>query len=148
MAPFLFLKAALEGKPIKVFNNGNMQRDFTYIDDVIDGVVLSLEKPPERNTFADTTSPNPSESDAPYKVFNIGRSNPMRLMDFISSLEASIGTAIEKIYLPMQDGDVSSTYADTSRLHQWTGFQPKTSVNEGVSKFVDWYKSFYSPLIT
>jgi UDP-glucuronate 4-epimerase len=148
MAPFLFLKAALEGKPIKVFNNGNMQRDFTYIDDVIDGVVLSLEKPPERNTFADTTSPNPSESDAPYKVFNIGRSNPMPLMDFISSLEASIGTAIEKIYLPMQDGDVSSTYADTSRLHQWTGFQPKTSVNEGVSKFVDWYKSFYSPLIT
>ena len=143
MALFLFTDAIINNLPIKVFNNGNMMRDFTYIDDIIESVYRVIFKPPNPNEGFDKLNPNPGSSWAPFKVFNIGNSNPVSLMEYISTLELNLGKKSEKIFLPMQPGDVESTSADTSYLEDWTGFKPKTSISEGIYKFVEWYKNYY-----
>ncbi|EKP04895.1 NAD-dependent epimerase [Leptospira kirschneri] len=143
MAIFLFTKAIFEGKPLEVYNEGKMQRDFTYIDDIVEGIVKVLISPakPNLNWIAD--DPDPRSSEAPYRIYNIGNSYPVRLMDFIKALEIAIGKNAILNYLPMQKGDVVSTWADTSDLATDFGYRPNTPVQEGIQKFVTWYKSFY-----
>lgn len=143
MALFLFTKAILNGEPVKIFNNGQMVRDFTYVDDIIESLIRVLAKPPLRDESFCTKSPDPSSSWAPYKVFNIGNSSPIPLMDYVSALESSLGISAIKDYQPMQPGDVPATSADTSALERWIGFKPKTSITEGISHFVKWYREFY-----
>ena len=133
----------LEGKPIKVFNNGEMLRDFTYIDDIIESLVRLLEKPPTEDSTFDPQTPNPSISWAPYRVFNIGNSNPTPLMDYIHAVEKALGLTAEKLMLEMQPGDVPATAADTSALEDWIGFKPNTPIQLGVTRFVTWYREFY-----
>ncbi len=140
MALFLFTKAILENKPIDVYNYGNMQRDFTYIDDIIEGVVRVIDNPPKPNPDWDGRA---SESKAPYKVYNIGNGSPVKLMDFIKALEETLGIEAKKNLLPLQPGDVPSTYADTSALEKDLGYKPYTDVKEGIKNFVNWYKEFY-----
>ena len=140
MAYFLFTKKILENKPIDIFNNGKMERDFTYIDDIIEGVTRVIEKPLNMN---DTSSPNNGEIKAPYKIYNIGNSSPVNLMRFIESIEKELGIQAKKNFLPMQKGDVLSTYADVSDLAMDYGYRPSTPVEEGIKKFVEWYKWFY-----
>ena len=144
MALFLFTKAILDGKPINVFNNGEMVRDFTYVDDIIESLMRLLDKPPTADLTFDPQSPNPSTSWAPHRVFNIGNSNPTPLMDYIHAVEDALGVTAEKRLLPMQPGDVQATAADTSALEAWVNFKPNTPVKEGVAKFVAWYRNFYS----
>jgi UDP-glucuronate 4-epimerase len=134
MSPFLFADAILSNKPIKVFNHGDMMRDFTYIDDIVEGVVRVADKPatPKAN------------SSVPYRVLNIGNNQPERLMDFIGILENAFGKVAQKEFLPMQDGDVKATYADTSALESWVGFKPYTPLKDGIAKFADWYKAYYN----
>jgi UDP-glucuronate 4-epimerase len=134
MSPFLFADAILNNKPIKVFNHGDMMRDFTYIDDIVEGVVRVADKPatPQVN------------SSVPYRVFNIGNNQPEKLMDFIGILENAFGKVAEKEFLPMQAGDVKATYADTSALETWVGFKPYTPLKDGIAKFADWYKVYYN----
>ena len=134
MSPFLFADAILNNKPIKVFNHGDMMRDFTYIDDIVEGVVRVADKPATPQT----------NSSVPYRVFNIGNNQPEKLMDFIGILESAFGTTAEKEFLPMQAGDVKATYADTSALEAWVGFKPYTPLKEGIAKFADWYKAYYN----
>lgn len=143
MSPFLFTDAILRDKPIKVFNNGDMLRDFTYIDDIVEGVVRVLETTPTANPLWDASSPDPDSSNCPYRIFNIGNSNPVKLMDFINAIELAIGKQAEKVYLPMQPGDVYQTNADTSNLESVTGFKPNKDIYEGVRETVEWYKDFY-----
>jgi UDP-glucuronate 4-epimerase len=138
MSPFLFADAILNDKPIKVFNHGDMLRDFTYIDDIVEGVIRTLDKPAVADNSLDT-----STSDAPYRIFNIGNSQPEKLMDFISYLEQAIGKVAQKELLPMQAGDVKATFADTSALEEWVGFKPRTALQDGVLKFTNWYRAFY-----
>jgi UDP-glucuronate 4-epimerase len=126
MALFLFTKAALEGKAIDVFNNGEMLRDFTYIDDIVEGVVRVIDNPADF-----------------YKVYNIGNNNPVKLMDFIEAIENKLNKKIEKNFLPLQAGDVPATYADVSDLVEDLGYKPQTPVQEGIDKFVDWYLEFF-----
>ena len=144
MALFLFTRAMLAGEPIKVFNNGQMVRDFTYIDDIIESLVRLLYKPSTTDMAFDTSSPDPATSWAPHRVFNIGNSNPTPLMDYIEALEEALGITSVKEFLPLQPGDVPATSADTSALEAWTGFKPNTSVKEGVARFVTWYREFYA----
>lgn len=143
MALFLFTKAILEGKPIEVFNYGKMQRDFTYIDDIIEGVVRVMDKVPEADPRWTGDNPDPSTSYAPYKLYNIGNNNPVELMHFIEALEDRLGKKAEKNLLPIQPGDVPATYADVDDLVRDVGFKPSTSVEEGIEKFVEWYKEYY-----
>jgi UDP-glucuronate 4-epimerase len=143
MALFLFTKAMLSGEPIQVFNNGQMVRDFTYIDDIIESLVRLLEKPAARDPAFDPAHPNPATSWAPHRVFNIGNSNPTPLMSYIEALETALGISAVKQLLPMQPGDVPATAADTSALEAWTGFKPNTPVKEGVASFVAWYRELY-----
>jgi len=143
MALFLFTEAILNDKPIKVFNYGKMKRDFTYIDDIIEGVVRVLNNPPQPNPNWDKTNPDPGTSSAPYKVYNIGNNNPVELMKFIETLEEKLGKKAEKKFLPMQDGDVPETYADIDDLVKDFGFKPSTSLNDGIERFVEWYKEYY-----
>ncbi len=133
MSPFLFADAILNNRPIKVFNHGDMMRDFTYIDDIVEGVVRVLDKPA---TAALNTS-------APYRIFNIGNNQPVQLLDFIGLLEDAIGIKAQKEFLPMQPGDVKATYADTNALDEWVGFKPSTPLQQGIMQFVDWYREFY-----
>lgn len=144
MALFLFTKAILEGKPIEIFNNGQMSRDFTYIDDIIEGIVRVIDKPAELNANWDSLKPDPASSKVPYRVFNIGRGNPVNLLEFVEEIEASVGCIAEKVYLPMQDGDVSDTWADISDLKNELNYTPQTSVREGVGNFINWYKNYYN----
>ena len=144
MALFLFTKAILEGEPIKVFNNGNMQRDFTYIDDIVEGISRLMDRPAKPNPKWSGINPDPSSSIAPYKLYNIGNNSPVRLEDFISVIEENLGMKAIKEYLPIQPGDVSSTAANIDALYKDIGFRPKTTINEGVGKFITWYKSYYS----
>lgn len=146
MAPILFTKAILENEPINVFNNGNMMRDFTYVDDIVEGIVRVLDKPPAGNCLWDGKKPDPGSSKNPYKLYNIGNGCPVKLLDFIEALEESIGKKAEKIFLPMQPGDVPSTWADVDDLIRDTGYKPKTGIKEGVMEFVKWYKNFYNIL--
>jgi UDP-glucuronate 4-epimerase len=143
MALFLFTKAMLEGRPIDVFNNGQMVRDFTYIDDIVEGVIRVADKPATASASFDAAAPDPATSNAPYRVFNIGNSQPTPLMDYIHALEKAIGVEAKKNYLPMQPGDVPATNADTSELDAWVGFKPGTPVEVGVSRFVSWYREHY-----
>ena len=143
MALFLFTKAMLAGEPIQVFNNGQMVRDFTYVDDIIESLIRLLDKPATPDPDFDPAQPDPSTSWAPHRVFNIGNSKPTPLMDYIEAVEHALGITATKEFLPMQAGDVPSTAADTSALEAWTGFKPNTSVREGVAQFVAWYREFY-----
>jgi UDP-glucuronate 4-epimerase len=143
MALFVFTKAILEGKPIKVFNNGNMKRDFTYIDDVVEAVVRLLDKRPVPNPNWDSEHPDPATSSAPYRIYNVGNNQPVELNRFIAALESALGKKAKKEYLPLQPGDVPETYADVDDLFQVIGYRPKASIEEGIARFVDWYKSFY-----
>ena len=143
MALFLFTKAILKGEAIPVFNNGQMVRDFTYIDDIVKGVIPVLDKPAAPNADFDPNLPDPATSAAPYRVFNIGNGSPVSLMDYIGALEQVLGIKATKKFLPMQPGDVPATSADTSELGAWVGFQPNTPVSIGVAKFVEWYRGFY-----
>ena len=144
MALFLFTKAIINDEPIEVFNNGQMIRDFTYIDDVVECIVKLIDKPATSLKEFNKRKPNPAVSWAPYRLFNIGNSNPIKLMEYISAIENSLNKKAIIKFLPMQMGDVKATFADTDLLNQWIGFKPKTSVNIGVKKFVDWYVDFYS----
>jgi len=143
MSPFLFADAILNGQAIKVFNHGDMSRDFTYIDDIVEGVVRVLDKPASSNGDYDSSKPDPATSSAPYRIFNIGNNQPEKLMDFIACLEQGIGKTASKEFLPMQAGDVKETYADTSALEAWVGFKPHTDLQDGIEKFVAWYRSYY-----
>jgi UDP-glucuronate 4-epimerase len=144
MALFLFTKAILEGKPIPVFNYGKMQRDFTYIDDIIEGVVRILGQAPEPHSEWNGDRPDPSRSFAPYRLYNIGNNNPVELLRFIEVLEDCLGRKAEKNFLPMQPGDVPATYADVDDLMQAVGFKPSTSLEEGIGKFVAWYRDYFT----
>lgn len=143
MALFLFTKAILEGKPIKVFNHGNMQRDFTYIDDIVEGVVRVMAKLPEPNPNWSGDAPDPGTSSAVYKIYNIGNNQPVQLTEFIAALEKALGKTAEKEFLDMQPGDVPATYADVDDLIKDAGFKPSTPIETGIERFVSWYKSFY-----
>ena len=144
MALFLFTKAILKGEAIPVFNKGQMIRDFTYIDDIIGGVIRVLDKPASANAIFDPNVPDPATSTAPYRIFNIGNGRPVPLMDYISALEQALGMHVIKEFLPMQAGDVLATSADTSELGEWVGFQPNTTIADGLAKFVEWYRCFYN----
>jgi UDP-glucuronate 4-epimerase len=143
MALFLFTKAMLGGEPIQVFNKGQMVRDFTYIDDIIESLVRLLDKPAAPDPAFDAAKPDPATSWAPHRVFNIGNSNPTPLMDYIEAVEQALGVTAEIQLLPMQLGDVPATAADTSALESWVDFKPNTPVKEGVAGFVAWYRQFY-----
>ena len=143
MALFLFTNAILKGEPINVFNNGNMIRDFTYIDDIIESLIRVMNKDAHNDDSFDPFLPNPSTSWAPYRIFNIGNSTPTPLMEYIEAIEDTLGIKAKKNYLPMQPGDVSETSADCNALEQWIKFKPYTPVKVGVSKFISWYSDFY-----
>jgi UDP-glucuronate 4-epimerase len=143
MALFLFTKAILEGQPIDVFNQGNMSRDFTYIDDIVEGIVRVSGKVPEPNPEWDGDNPDAASSYAPYRLYNIGNNNPVGLMRFIEVLEGCLGKEAKKNFLPMQAGDVPETYADIDDLARDTGFKPSTPIEEGIGKFVKWYREYY-----
>ena len=143
MALFLFTKAMTEGREIDVFNNGEMVRDFTYIDDIVEGVIRVLDKTATPNPDYDASNPDPATAAAPYRVFNIGNGNPTPLMDYIGALESALGVEAKKNFMPMQPGDVPATSADTTELGKWVGFQPDTKVRDGVQNFVDWYLGYY-----
>ncbi len=143
MALFLFTKAILKGEAIPVFNKGQMIRDFTYIDDIVEGVIRVLDKPACANANFDQNVPDPATSAAPYRIFNIGNGNPVPLMEYIGALEQALDIEAIKDFLPIQPGDVPATLADTQELGAWVGFQPNTSVKDGVANFVEWYRWFY-----
>ncbi|MBU9713488.1 NAD-dependent epimerase [Evansella tamaricis] len=143
MAYYSFTKKIIDGETIKIFNNGDMERDFTYIDDIVEGIVRLIDQPPKPNNDWDRVNPDPSSSYAPYKVYNIGNNKPVRLMDFINTLEKHLGIEANKEFLPMQPGDVQATFADIDDLNKATGFKPTTSIDEGLKKFVDWYRQYY-----
>ena len=144
MALFIFTKAIIENKEIEVFNNGNMIRDFTYVDDVIESIFRILQKPPKENKLFINNSEDPSESCAPHRIFNVGNSNPTQLEEYISAIEESLNKKAIKKNMPMQPGDVPATAADTTLLEEWINYRPRTLVKEGVYKFVKWYKNYYS----
>jgi len=143
MAYFSFTKSIFEGKPVSVYNNGDMMRDFTYIDDVVEGVVRVLDKPPAGNAAWHPAHPDPASSPARYRIYNIGNGSPVRLMDFIETIERAAGRSAEKIFLSMQPGDIQSTFADASDLEADTGYRPNTPLDEGIKRFVEWYRQFY-----
>jgi UDP-glucuronate 4-epimerase len=143
MALFLFTKAIFADEPIKVFNNGNMQRDFTYIDDIVEGVVRVMNTIPKADPDWSSDRPNPAASCVPYKLYNIGNNQPVALMEFVEAIEKAIGKKALKEYLPLQAGDVPATYADVNDLIKDTGFKPSTPIVEGIQNFIDWYKDYY-----
>jgi UDP-glucuronate 4-epimerase len=143
MAFFIFTKSILENKPINVYNYGKMQRDFTYISDIVEGIIKVTDHPPAGNPGWDSSNLDPSRSIAPYRVYNIGNSKPVELMDFIRAIEEKLGMEAQKNLLPIQPGDITSTYADVSDLMRDFNYKPDTSVQDGIGKFVDWYKDFY-----
>jgi UDP-glucuronate 4-epimerase len=143
MALFLFTKSILEGLPIYVFNHGNMQRDFTFVDDIVEGVIRVNDRVAAPDPAYDPVKADPATSNAPYRVFNIGNNNPVPLLDFIACIEDALGKKAEKRLLPLQDGDVPATYANTDALRDWVGFVPGTSIQDGVSRFVAWYRDYY-----
>lgn len=143
MALFLFTKAILEDKQIDIYNNGLMKRDFTYIDDIVDGLERVIDSPATGNVAWDATHPDPGSSAAPYQLFNIGRGESVNLMEFITEIEGKLGCKATRNYMPMQSGDVVDTWADISELSRRMEYHPKTSVTQGIDKFVDWYLHFY-----
>lgn len=143
MALFLFTKAILEGRPIDVYNHGKMQRDFTYIDDIVEGVVRVINAPAKPNDMWTGSQPDPGTSNSPYRLYNIGNSSPVQLMDMISLIEKTLGRKAVLNYLPMQPGDVPATAANVDDLERDVGFRPATALSDGIAKFVEWYKSYY-----
>ncbi len=143
MALFLFTRAILEGKEIEVFNNGEMERDFTYIDDIIEGVFRLISHVPEPNNSWTGLNPDPATSVAPYKIYNIGNSQPVKLMDFIEAIQNELNLEAKLVFKPLQPGDVLKTWADTNDLFREVGYKPYTPVHEGVRKFIQWYKTYY-----
>lgn len=144
MALFLFTRKILAGEPIEVFNHGRHKRDFTYIDDIIEGVVRTLDQPARPNPHWSGAQPDPASSAAPYRLYNIGNSQPVDLLRYIEVLEQCLGRTARKQFLPLQAGDVAETFADVSALAEDLGYRPQVSVEEGVRHFVNWYKTFYS----
>ena len=143
MALFLFTKAILANEEIELFNGGQMSRDFTYIDDIVEAVVRVLDRPATPDLIFDRIDSNPATSAAPYRIFNVGNSNPTPLLVYLNALESALGITSKKKYLPLQAGDVPNTASDTSRLNEWIGFKPRTTVQDGVEKFVRWYRGYY-----
>ena len=143
MALFKFTDAILSGRPIDIYNHGDMTRDFTYIDDIVEGVVRLAMKSAESDKQFDAKNPDAGRSSAPWRIFNIGNGQPTPLMDYITALEQALGKEAQKNFLDIQPGDVMATASDTQRLDAWVGFAPNTSINEGITKFVEWYRSFY-----
>jgi UDP-glucuronate 4-epimerase len=143
MALFLFTRAILEGKPIAVFNHGRMQRDFTYIDDIIEGVVRVMGQEPQPNPVWSGDHPDPGTSYTPYRIFNIGNNQPVTLAEFIARIESKLGRVAQKQYLPLQPGDVPATYADIEDLFAAVGFRPQTPLEVGIGRFIDWYLDYY-----
>jgi len=143
MALFLFTRAILEGRPIDVFNFGKMRRDFTYVDDIVEGVVRVMDRSAESDPAFDPAQPDPALSSAPYRLFNIGNQSPVELMAYVEAIEEALGKKAEKNFLPMQAGDVTATHADTTELARWVDFAPSTSIREGVKRFTQWYRKYY-----
>jgi UDP-glucuronate 4-epimerase len=143
MSPWLFTSAILEGRSIDVFNHGQMQRDFTYIDDIAEGTVRVLDQVAKPDPAYRSEQPDPASSDAPYRVYNIGNHTPVALMDFISTIEQALGQEARKNFLPMQPGDVVATCADVEALKQAVGFEPKTPLSQGIGHWVDWYRDYH-----
>lgn len=143
MSYFLFVKAILEGRPIQVFNEGKMERDFTYVDDIVDGMIRALDHPAHPDSHWDPAAPDPATSRAPYRIYNIGNSRPTNLLHFIEAIEDALGKKAIKELLPMQPGDVPATWADVSDLSRDTGYAPSTPIEVGVPRFVAWYREFY-----
>ena len=143
MALFLFTKAILEGRPIDVFNHGRMQRDFTYVDDIVEGVLRVLDRVATPNADYRAESPDPATSNVPFRIFNIGNHHPVPLLDYIGCVEQALGLKAEMNLLPLQDGDVPATYADVDALRDWVGFTPATDIRTGIGRFVEWYRGYY-----
>jgi UDP-glucuronate 4-epimerase len=143
MALFLFTKAIIEGRPIEVFNHGRMQRDFTYVDDIVEGVVRVLDRAAAPDPAYRAEQPDPGTSNAPFRVFNIGNHDPVQLLDYIGCIEDALARKAEKQLLPMQDGDVPATCADVDALRDWVGFAPATGIATGIRNFVAWYRDYY-----
>lgn len=143
MSPVLFARAIFEGRPIDVFNHGRMQRDFTYIDDIVEGVVRVLDKPAVANSDYDEFTPDPATSNAPWRIFNIGNHQSVELIDYIGLIESAIGKPAIKNFMPMQAGDILATYADTQSLNEWVGFAPSTPLDTGLSRFTQWVRDYY-----
>jgi UDP-glucuronate 4-epimerase len=143
MALFIFTKAILAGEQIDVYNNGNMQRDFTYIDDIVEGVVRVIDNPAKPNPDWKSAAPDPGTSPAPYKIYNIGNSSPVKLLDFIDAIEKALGKSARKNFMPIQPGDVPATWADVQDLIQDFSYRPATPIEQGVKNFVEWYREFY-----
>lgn len=143
MALFKFIKSIIEGEKIKVFNYGKHRRDFTFIDDIVEGIVRVTDRPAQPNENWDSDNPDPGSSIEPWRVYNIGNNNPVELMDYIKALENALGKTAEKEFLPLQPGDVPDTFADVEDLMNDCGFQPQTSVEDGIKKFVEWYLDYY-----
>ena len=144
MALFIFTKAILDGKQIEVFNNGDMERDFTYIDDIVEGISKMLNTPPVPNQYWDPKNPDPASSSCQYRLYNIGNNNPVKLLDFIDAIEKYTGKKAKMIMKPIQPGDVKKTWADVSDLKKDFNYIPNTSVETGIKKFIDWYCEYYS----
>ena len=142
MAPMLFARAILAGEPIKVFNHGKMQRDFTYIDDIVEGVMRCCDKPATADPHFDPLHPDPATAAAPHRVFNIGNSQPTELLRFIELMEQALGREAVKDFQPMQPGDVVATAADTDAVERWIGFKPSTSIEKGVNQFISWFRAY------
>ena len=143
MSPILFARAMFEGRSFDVFNHGKMKRDFTYIDDIVEGVIQVLDRPATASSIFDPLLPNPATSNAPWRIFNIGNSQPAQLLDYISLMEKVVGKRAIMNFKPMQNGDVVATYADTNALNNWVGFVPATPLDAGLSRFVAWVRDFY-----
>jgi UDP-glucuronate 4-epimerase len=143
MSPILFARAIFEGRSFDVFNYGKMQRDFTYIDDIVEGVILVLDRPATANFAYDPFNPNPSTSNVPWRIFNLGNNQPAELLDYIGLMEKAVGKPAIKNFKPMQDGDVVATYADTQAINEWIGFSPATPLDIGLSRFIDWVREYY-----
>jgi UDP-glucuronate 4-epimerase len=143
MAPFLFTDAILKGEPIKIFNHGRMLRDFTYVGDIVESIRRLVVKPVGPDPDWDPANPSSSSSSAPYRIFNIGNSAPVELMEYIHAIEDSLGIEAKKVFMDMQPGDVPATHADTSALEAYVNFRPATSIREGVGRFIDWYRAYH-----
>lgn len=144
MALFLFTEAILKEKPINIFNNGEMIRDFTFVEDITESISRLIDKPAETDKNWSSDDPDISTSSAPYRIFNIGNGNPTNLMDYIEEIESSLGKKALKNFMPMQAGDVPATHANSSRLQEYIGFYPKTSIKDGIREFINWYKEYYN----
>ncbi len=143
MALFQFTESILKGEPIKLFNNGDMERDFTYIDDVVEGITRIIHKKPLPDPNWNSKRPDPGTSYAAFKIYNIGNNKPVKLVDFVTAIENKLGLEAKKEFLPLQNGDVLATYAEIDDLKKDVGYAPHTPISEGVNRFIDWYKEYY-----